>query len=39
MLHCVGLLLGCCASVTALELGFWSAANKTAQSIAGEAAI
>jgi hypothetical protein len=34
-----GLLLACCASVTAQDLGFWRAASKTAQSVTGDVAI
>jgi hypothetical protein len=34
-----GLLLACCASVTAQELGYWRAASKTAESVTGDVAI
>ena len=33
------LLLACCVSVTAQELGFWRAASKTAQSVTGDVGI
>jgi hypothetical protein len=35
----VGLLLACCVSLTAQELGFWRAANSTAQSVTGDVAF
>ena len=34
-----GLLLACCVSVRAQELGFWRAASKTAQSITGDVGL
>jgi hypothetical protein len=34
-----GLLLACCVSVTAQELGYWRAASKTAQTITGDVGI
>lgn len=40
-LFCIaaGLLLACCVSVTAQELGYWRASSKTAGSITGDVAI
>lgn len=40
-LFCIaaGMLLACCVSVAAQELGYWRAASKTAHSITGDVAI
>jgi len=40
-LFCIaaGLLLACCMSVTAQDLGYWRAASKTARSITGDVSI
>jgi hypothetical protein len=39
-LFCIAVgLLACCVSLTAQELGFWRAANSTAQSVTGDVAL